>query len=91
MTPMTVMAIFHMTPGRAVDFYLGPGLSWVEISEDGPSTRLDDHVSPVFEIGIDVMPGNTPFGFNLDVKHIIDWGDDSIGSFNVGLGFVARF
>lgn len=75
MTPFTAAALFHMTPDRAVDFYLGPGVAWVTFSDESvPGLDIDDSVDPMFQLGIDVMPRNSRFGFNLDVKNV--FGDD---------------
>ncbi len=93
MTPIVVTALFHMTPGRAVDLYLGPGLAWVSYSGGDHGRSLDDDLSPLFQIGFDVLPGDSPFGFNLDLKHIINsgHGEPDFDSITIGVGFVVRF
>jgi hypothetical protein len=93
MTPITASALFHMTPGRPVDFYLGPGLAWVKFSGGDGGRELDDNFSPLFQIGFDVLPGDSPFGFNLDLKHIIYTGhnDPDFDSVTIAIGLVVRF
>ncbi len=50
-------------------------------------------MAPLFQIGFDVLPGDSPIGFNFDVKHIVHTGNDKFDfdSITVGIGLVARF
>lgn len=78
-TPVTVGLDVHLTPGKAVDLYLGPQLSWVGYSGVNVSTGLggtnssldlDSDVGPGAIVGVDVPIGQKGWLFQANFRMI---------------------
>jgi len=94
LTPVTAAAMFHMTPDRVVDFYLGPGLAYMTFSDKERHSRYDDGLGAMFQIGFDVLPKGSKLGFNLDIKHVFDLDDHedpNVEKATLKVGIVVRF
>ena len=94
MTPLTVSALFHLTPKRPVDLYLGPGVAFLSYSDESHEGIFEDEAAGMFQIGFDVLPKGSNWGFNLDLKHIFeaDNGDSPFADrATLRAGIVVRF
>ncbi len=75
---------FHLTPGRQVDFYIGPFVGWADIGSSS-FTALGESHSRSFgddfligaQLGIDVLFGGGPWGLHLGGRFMdLTVGDD---------------
>lgn len=74
-TTFSVGALFHLTPHRRFDLFVGPELAWTrfgdldfdDVDEDA-STSVDDHLGFGARLGFDAPVGDQGWGFHTALR-----------------------
>ena len=97
--PLSANLLFHPIRNKNVDWYIGPGVSYVQYDDadvesrfGGGKVKSSNDTALGVQTGLDIKFGDGVWGLNLDLQYIRTSADDlDVDPINFGVGVAIRF